>query len=142
MAARIKLLPLPSASPLRALPATLPAAGQVSLLSAPTPPACHTLAPPATRGSCAEFLDGHAPQAARPRAIVDLIRSAEQFRVPGVGDGAGSAALPQPGSCERCGYISSQVCGQCPPPPLQRGLSHYRCVSGCLGCLDVLLVRR
>ena len=58
-------------------------------------------------------------QAARPRAIVDLIRSAEQFRVPGSSSGGSAggttsrkaaASPPQAGSCERCGYISSQVC--------------------------------
>lgn len=54
-------------------------------------------------------------QAARPSAIVDLIRSAERFRVPGAsgsgtgGTGGKGTALPQPGSCQRCGYISSQV---------------------------------
>jgi hypothetical protein len=54
-------------------------------------------------------------QAARPRAIVDLIRSAEQFRVPGLGSGGSGGkalTLPQPGNCERCGYISSQVSRQ------------------------------
>lgn len=54
-------------------------------------------------------------QAARPRAIVDLIRSAEQFRIPGGSSssstGGKAVALPQPGNCQRCGYISSQVGG-------------------------------
>lgn len=49
-------------------------------------------------------------QAARPRAIVDLIRSGEQFRV----KLAPGEVLTQPGTCERCGYISSQpVCKAC-----------------------------
>lgn len=49
-------------------------------------------------------------QAARPRAIVDLIRSAEHFRIKrAVGE-----AMLQPGTCDRCGYISSQpVCKAC-----------------------------
>ncbi len=96
-------------------------------------------------------------QAARPRAIVDLIRSAEQFRVPG-GSGSGSSstggkavALPQPGNCQRCGYISSQVrgcrgccCGTCcvrlkhvPPCNCQLAwVSRYlaRIGSACLHC--------
>ena len=95
-------------------------------------------------------------QAARPRAIVDLIRSAEQFRVPG---GSGSStggkavALPQPGNCQRCGYISSQVrgcrgccCGICcvrlkhvPPCNCQLAwVSRYlaRIGSACLHCFS------
>ena len=48
-------------------------------------------------------------QAARPCAILDLIRSGEQFRIR-AGGGAGSGVSPQrPGSCVRCGYLSSQV---------------------------------
>ena len=49
-------------------------------------------------------------QATRPSAIIDLIHSAEAWRIsPGA-----QQALPQPGSCERCGYISSQaVCKAC-----------------------------
>ena len=64
----------------------------------------------------------YAMQAARPRTIVDLIRSAEQMRVPsgsssGGGDGTPAASkwaqvtVLQPGNCERCGYITSQVGG-------------------------------
>ena len=50
-------------------------------------------------------------QAARPRAIVDLIRSAEDFRID-LGRDTGS--VPQPKKCERCGYICSQaVCKAC-----------------------------
>lgn len=50
-------------------------------------------------------------QAARPRAIVDLIRSAEDFRID-LGKDTGS--VPQPKKCERCGYICSQaVCKAC-----------------------------
>lgn len=50
-------------------------------------------------------------QAARPRAIVDLIRSAEDFRID---LGKEGGAVPQPRQCERCSYICSQaVCKAC-----------------------------
>ncbi|KAI3423993.1 hypothetical protein D9Q98_009826 [Chlorella vulgaris] len=75
-------------------------------------------APFAARGFAREFVKDL--EAARPRAIVDLIRSAEQFRVPGRSSSSSSSSggkavvLPQAGSCERCGYISSQpVCKAC-----------------------------
>ena len=46
----------------------------------------------------------------RPRAICDLIKSAEQFRL----DAKAGESLPVPGKCQRCGYISSQdVCKAC-----------------------------
>ena len=49
-------------------------------------------------------------QATRPRAIVDLIHSAENFRIELGSEGK----LPQPKKCERCGYICSQsVCKAC-----------------------------
>ena len=49
-------------------------------------------------------------QATRPRAIVDLIRSAEDFRIELGSEGQ----VPQPRKCERCGYICSQaVCKAC-----------------------------
>lgn len=49
-------------------------------------------------------------QATRPRAIVDLIHSAENFRIELGSEGN----LPQPKKCERCGYICSQsVCKAC-----------------------------
>ena len=49
-------------------------------------------------------------QAARPRAIVDLIRSAEDFRI----DLGKEGNVPQPRKCDRCGYICSQaVCKAC-----------------------------
>lgn len=49
-------------------------------------------------------------QATRPRAIVDLIHSAETFRIELGSEGN----LPQPRKCERCGYICSQsVCKAC-----------------------------
>lgn len=49
-------------------------------------------------------------QQVRPRAICDLIKSAEQFRL----DVKAGGNLPVPGKCQRCGYISSQdVCKAC-----------------------------
>ena len=49
-------------------------------------------------------------QQVRPRAICDLIKSAEQFRL----DVKAGKSLPVPGKCQRCGYISSQdVCKAC-----------------------------
>lgn len=49
-------------------------------------------------------------QAARPRAIVDLVHSAERLRLRS--DASGTA--PRPGTCMRCGYLSSQaVCKAC-----------------------------
>lgn len=39
----------------------------------------------------------------RPRAILDIIKSGEDFRI------ATSTKMPEQGTCERCGYISSQV---------------------------------
>lgn len=40
----------------------------------------------------------------RPRAILDIIKSGEDFRI------STSTKMPEQGTCERCGYISSQVC--------------------------------
>ena len=45
-------------------------------------------------------------EAVRPRAILDLIHSAETFRINLDADPKGA---PQPRSCQRCGYICSQV---------------------------------
>ena len=39
----------------------------------------------------------------RPRAILDIITSGENFRI------STSAKMPEQGTCERCGYISIQV---------------------------------
>nr|KAJ0217931.1 hypothetical protein LSAT_V11C300104250 [Lactuca sativa] len=38
----------------------------------------------------------------RPRAILDIIKSGEDFRI------ATSTKMPEQGTCQRCGYISSQ----------------------------------
>ena len=45
-------------------------------------------------------------EAARPRAILDLIYSAETFRIDLDADVKGA---PKPRSCQRCGYICSQA---------------------------------
>lgn len=39
----------------------------------------------------------------RPRAILDIIKSGENFRI------STTTRMPEQGTCERCGYISSQV---------------------------------
>ncbi|KAL3689290.1 hypothetical protein R1sor_015599 [Riccia sorocarpa] len=45
---------------------------------------------------------------ARPRAILDIIKSGEDFRI------ASTAKMPEQGVCKRCGYISSQeFCKAC-----------------------------
>ncbi|PNW71715.1 hypothetical protein CHLRE_16g666100v5 [Chlamydomonas reinhardtii] len=65
-------------------------------------------APFAARGFAREFIKDL--EAARPLAIIDVIRSAEDF----VFAAASDEKLPQPRTCERCGYISSQpVCKAC-----------------------------
>ncbi|KXZ42617.1 hypothetical protein GPECTOR_130g578 [Gonium pectorale] len=65
-------------------------------------------APFAARGFAREFIKDL--EAARPMAIIDVIRSAEDF----VFAAASEEKLPQPRTCERCGYISSQpVCKAC-----------------------------
>ncbi|DBA86765.1 hypothetical protein WJX77_002722 [Trebouxia sp. C0004] len=65
-------------------------------------------APFAARGLARDFVKDL--EATRPRAIVDLIHSAENFRIELGSEGN----LPQPKKCERCGYICSQsVCKAC-----------------------------
>ena len=49
---------------------------------------------------CAQDLE-----AVRPRAILDLIHSAENFRI----ELGAAGHIPQPRTCQRCGYICSQV---------------------------------
>ncbi|KAG6475736.1 hypothetical protein ZIOFF_064965 [Zingiber officinale] len=56
--------------------------------------------PNAYRGFAREFIKDL--ERIRPRAILDIIRSGENFRI------ATSTKLPEQGTCERCGYISSQ----------------------------------
>uniref|UniRef100_A0A0A9G9J5 Cytoplasmic tRNA 2-thiolation protein 1 C-terminal domain-containing protein n=1 Tax=Arundo donax TaxID=35708 RepID=A0A0A9G9J5_ARUDO len=44
----------------------------------------------------------------RPRAILDIIKSGENFRI------STTTRMPEQGTCGRCGYISSQkVCKAC-----------------------------
>lgn len=50
-------------------------------------------------------------QAVRPHAIVDLIHAGETMRIPVSESGQ---ALTVAGTCQRCGYMSSQaVCKAC-----------------------------
>ncbi|CBI18888.3 unnamed protein product, partial [Vitis vinifera] len=56
--------------------------------------------PNAYRGFAREFIKDL--ERIRPRAILDIIRSGEKFRI------STSAKMPEQGTCERCGYISSQ----------------------------------
>mmetsp|Transcript_32431 Transcript_32431/g.91904 ORF Transcript_32431/g.91904 Transcript_32431/m.91904 type:complete len:322 (-) Transcript_32431:238-1203(-) len=68
-------------------------------------------APYAARGFARELVKDL--EVARPSAIVDVIRSAEEMRMSSAGNVSSSHA-PEPGTCERCGYISSQsVCKAC-----------------------------
>lgn len=64
--------------------------------------------PFAARGLAREFVKDL--EAARPRAIVDLVKSAETLRI----KSSAVNAMNKPGTCERCGYLSSQaVCKAC-----------------------------
>jgi len=64
--------------------------------------------PFAARGFTREFVKDL--EAARPRAIVDLVRSSERLRL----RASTTAAMPSPGTCARCGYLSSQeICKAC-----------------------------
>lgn len=56
--------------------------------------------PNAYRGFARDFIKDL--EQIRPRAILDIIRSGENFSV------SSSAKMPEQGICERCGYISSQ----------------------------------
>ncbi|GAQ79566.1 ATP-binding domain-containing protein [Klebsormidium nitens] len=56
--------------------------------------------PNAYRGFAREYVKDL--EAIRPQAILDIIRSAEEFRF------SLTAKMPEQGTCERCGYISSQ----------------------------------
>lgn len=62
--------------------------------------------PNAYRGFAREFIKDL--ERIRPRAIQDIIRSGENFRI------STSTKMPEQGTCERCGYISSQkLCKAC-----------------------------
>ncbi|XP_060185345.1 cytoplasmic tRNA 2-thiolation protein 1-like isoform X2 [Lycium barbarum] len=56
--------------------------------------------PNAYRGFAREFIQDL--ERMRPRAILDIIKSGEDFRI------STSTKMPKQGTCERCGYISSQ----------------------------------
>ncbi|KAM7256978.1 hypothetical protein ACFE04_012719 [Oxalis oulophora] len=56
--------------------------------------------PNAYRGFAREFIKDL--EKIRPRAIVDIIKSGENFRI------LTTTKMPEQGTCERCGYISSQ----------------------------------
>ncbi|GAV56705.1 ATP_bind_3 domain-containing protein [Cephalotus follicularis] len=56
--------------------------------------------PNAYRGFAREFIKDL--ERIRPRAILDIIKSGEDFRI------ATTTKMPEQGTCERCGYISSQ----------------------------------
>ncbi|KAG9442115.1 hypothetical protein H6P81_017969 [Aristolochia fimbriata] len=56
--------------------------------------------PNAYRGFAREFIKDL--ERIRPRAIIDIIRSGENFRI------STSTKMPEQGTCELCGYISSQ----------------------------------
>lgn len=56
--------------------------------------------PNAYRGFAREFIKDL--ERMRPRAILDIIKSGEDFRI------SASTKMPEQGNCERCGYISSQ----------------------------------
>lgn len=62
--------------------------------------------PNAYRGFAREFIKDL--ERMRPRAILDIIKSGEDFRI------STSTKMPEQGTCERCGYISSQkLCKAC-----------------------------
>eukprot|EP00249_Psilotum_nudum_P012693 c23926_g2_i2 orf=478-1164(+) len=56
--------------------------------------------PNAYRGFARQFIKDL--EAVRPRAILDVIKSGEDFRI------GPAVKMPEQGVCERCGYISSQ----------------------------------
>ncbi|KAK7277425.1 hypothetical protein RIF29_18577 [Crotalaria pallida] len=56
--------------------------------------------PNAYRGFAREFIKDL--ERIRPRAILDIIKSGENFRI------STTTKMPEQGTCERCGYISSQ----------------------------------
>lgn len=56
--------------------------------------------PNAYRGFAREFIKDL--ERIRPRAILDIIKSGENFRI------STTTKMPEQGMCERCGYISSQ----------------------------------
>lgn len=64
--------------------------------------------PFAARGLAREFVKDL--EAARPRAIIDLVKSAERLRI----KDSAKVVMSKPGTCRNCGYLSSQdVCKAC-----------------------------
>ncbi|KAJ4789856.1 Cytoplasmic tRNA 2-thiolation protein 1 [Rhynchospora pubera] len=62
--------------------------------------------PNAYRGFAREFIKDL--ERIRPRAILDIIRSGEDFRI------STTTRMPEQGTCQQCGYISSQkLCKAC-----------------------------
>uniref|UniRef100_K3Z0A8 Cytoplasmic tRNA 2-thiolation protein 1 n=1 Tax=Setaria italica TaxID=4555 RepID=K3Z0A8_SETIT len=62
--------------------------------------------PNAYRGFAREFIKDL--ERMRPRSILDIIKSGENFRI------STTTRMPEQGTCERCGYISSQkLCKAC-----------------------------
>ncbi|CAL4967138.1 unnamed protein product [Urochloa decumbens] len=62
--------------------------------------------PNAYRGFAREFIKDL--ERMRPRAILDIIKSGKNFRI------STTTRMPEQGTCERCGYISSQkLCKAC-----------------------------
>ncbi|XP_062220384.1 cytoplasmic tRNA 2-thiolation protein 1 isoform X2 [Phragmites australis] len=62
--------------------------------------------PNAYRGFAREFIKDL--ERMRPRAILDIVKSGENFRI------STTTRMPEQGTCERCGYISSQkLCKAC-----------------------------
>ncbi|XP_061372440.1 cytoplasmic tRNA 2-thiolation protein 1 isoform X2 [Gastrolobium bilobum] len=88
--------------------------------------------PNAYRGFAREFIKDL--ERIRPRAILDIIKSGENFRI------STATKMPEQGTCERCGYISSQKwCKACVLlDGLNRGLPKLGIGRnrGSIGCKD------
>ncbi|KAF3435064.1 hypothetical protein FNV43_RR22151 [Rhamnella rubrinervis] len=74
--------------------------GDIARLSRCTAITTGIYSPNAYRGFAREFIKDL--ERIRPRAILDIIKSGEDFRI------STSTKMPEQGTCERCGYISSQ----------------------------------
>ncbi|KAK7351999.1 hypothetical protein VNO80_17413 [Phaseolus coccineus] len=74
--------------------------GDVARLSRCTSITTGIYSPNAYRGFAREFIKDL--ERIRPRAILDIIKSGENFRI------STTTKMPEQGTCQRCGYISSQ----------------------------------
>ncbi|KAK7387969.1 hypothetical protein VNO78_22771 [Psophocarpus tetragonolobus] len=74
--------------------------GDVARLSRCTSITTGIYSPNAYRGFAREFIKDL--ERIRPRAILDIIKSGESFRI------CTGTKMPEQGTCQRCGYISSQ----------------------------------